>query len=164
MPYRSLTDSQRFASRNSNCMFRGFVRSFDAQVWGCVSERNIAGKCVFVPGCPAQRRCGGRQCFSIARARAVTALGWLLSTLCPEIFFSRCSSAGLSRSATLWRASICYPCQSKLDSVVPQLYTMKSGRRPRGPCPCRRPSVVTEGYIGATPPCRRPTPGRLKPT
>ena len=32
-----------------------------------------------------------------------------------------------------------------------------------GPCPCRRPSVVTEGYRRC-PPCRRPTSGQFCPT
>ena len=34
----------------------------------------------------------------------------------------------------------------------------QSWRRPRSPCPCRRPSVVTEGYRRCLPRCR-PTPG-----
>ena len=33
----------------------------------------------------------------------------------------------------------------------------------RSPCPCRRPSVVTEGYRRC-PPCRRPTSGQFCPT
>ena len=28
---------------------------------------------------------------------------------------------------------------------------LQSGRRPQAPCPCRRPSVVTEGYRGVPP-------------
>lgn len=85
---RSLTDSQRFASRNSNCMFGGFVRGFDAQVWRRERKKHCMESVCLCRGVPRSDAVAGDSFFHCkSNARAVTALGWLLATLCPEIYF-----------------------------------------------------------------------------
>ena len=49
--------------------------------------------------------------------------------------------------------SMC-PCLARFHTLLGSAawaVALKSGRRPQARCPCRRPSVVTEGYRGVPP-------------
>ena len=69
-------------------MFGGFVRGFDAQVWRRERKKHCMESVCLCRGVPRSDAVAGDSFFHCkSNARAVTALGWLLATLCPEIYF-----------------------------------------------------------------------------